>query len=207
MKKIRILVADDHAIVRTGLSSLLGTQKDFAVVGEADDGEAVVAMSRALNPDVIIMDYRMPKLDGATAAGKILAAQPDVKILMLTSYEAAEGIARAIRSGAAGAMMKTDDNENLIAAVRDIANGKPGSDRAATSDTRPSGEGPFQPRCRRTAEYTRGHRKEARERNLHENRGVKPRRSHGNRHSETAVKLKYAASAVEPAGPGPAKPL
>ena len=124
MKKIRILVADDHAIVRTGLSSLLGTQKDFTVVGEADDGETVVAMSRELNPDVIIMDYRMPKCDGAAATEKIHSVQPDVKILILTSYGEAEGIARAIRSGASGAMMKTDDNDNLIAAVRDIASGK-----------------------------------------------------------------------------------
>ena len=124
MKKIRILVADDHAIVRTGLSSLLGTQKDFTVVGEADDGETVVAMSRELNPDVIIMDYRMPKCDGAAATEKIHSVQPDVNILILTSYGEAEGIARAIRSGASGAMMKTDDNDNLIAAVRDIASGK-----------------------------------------------------------------------------------
>ena len=124
MKKIRILVADDHAIVRTGLSSLLGTQKDFTVVGEADDGESVVALSRELNPDVIIMDYRMPKLDGAAATGKIHETQPGVKILILTSYGEAEGIARAIRLGAAGAMMKTDDNDNLIAAVRDLAGGK-----------------------------------------------------------------------------------
>ena len=124
MKKIRILVADDHAIVRTGLSSLLGTQKDFTVVGEADDGETVVAMSCELNPDVIIMDYRMPKYDGAVATEKIHSVQPDVKILILTSYGEAEGIARAIRSGASGAMMKTDDNDNLIAAVRDIAGGK-----------------------------------------------------------------------------------
>ena len=124
MKKIRILVADDHAIVRTGLSSLLGTQKDFTVVGEADDGESVVALSRELNPDVIIMDYRMPKLDGAAATGRIHETQPGVKILILTSYGEAEGIARAIRLGAAGAMMKTDDNDNLIAAVRDLAGGK-----------------------------------------------------------------------------------
>ena len=123
MKKIRILIADDHAIVRTGLSSLLGTQKDFTVIGEADDGETAVALARELNPDVIIMDYRMPKLDGATATEKIHSVQPDVKILILTSYGEAEGIARAIRSGATGAMMKTDDNDNLIAAVRNIANG------------------------------------------------------------------------------------
>ena len=124
MKRIKVLIADDHAIVRTGLSSLLGTQKDFTVVGEADDGEAAVAMARGLNPDVIIMDYRMPKIDGATATEQILARQPDIKILILTSYGEADGIARAIRSGAAGAMVKTDDNDNLIAAIRDIAEGK-----------------------------------------------------------------------------------
>jgi len=123
MKKIRILVADDHAIVRTGLSSLLGTQKDFSVVGEADDGEAVIALSLRLNPDVIIMDYRMPKIDGAAATERILSIQPNTKILILTSYGDAEGISRALRSGAAGAMMKTDDNDTLIAAIRDLANG------------------------------------------------------------------------------------
>ena len=122
-RKIRVLVADDHAIVRTGLTSLLGTQKDFIVVGEADDGESVVNMAIRLNPDVIIMDYRMPQLDGAAATEKILSQHPDIKILILTSYSEAEGIARALRSGAAGAMMKTDDNDTLIAAIRDVADG------------------------------------------------------------------------------------
>ena len=122
-RKIRVLVADDHAIVRTGLTSLLGTQKDFIVVGEADDGESVVDMAIRLNPDVIIMDYRMPQLDGAAATEKILSQHPDIKILILTSYSEAEGIARALRSGAAGAMMKTDDNDTLIAAIRDVADG------------------------------------------------------------------------------------
>ena len=121
--KIRVLIADDHAIVRTGLTSLLGTQKDFIVVGEADDGESVVDKAIRLNPDVIIMDYRMPQLDGAAATEKILSRHPDIKILILTSYSEAEGIARALRSGAAGAMMKTDDNDTLIAAIRDVAVG------------------------------------------------------------------------------------
>ena len=121
--KIRVLIADDHAIVRTGLTSLLGTQKDFIVVGEADDGESVVDKAIRLNPDVIIMDYRMPQLDGAAATKKILSRHPDIKILILTSYSEAEGIARALRSGAAGAMMKTDDNDTLIAAIRDVADG------------------------------------------------------------------------------------
>ena len=124
MKKIKVLIADDHAIVRTGLSSLLGTQRDFVVVGEADDGESVVMMALTLKPDIIIMDYRMPNLDGAAATEKILSKQPDIKILILTSFSEAEGIARALRCGASGAMMKTDDNDSLIAAIRSLADGK-----------------------------------------------------------------------------------
>ena len=124
MNKIKVLIADDHAIVRTGLSSLLGTQKDFVIVGEADDGESVVMKALTLKPDIIIMDYRMPNLDGAAATEKILSKQPDIKILILTSFSEAEGIARALRCGASGAMMKTDDNDSLIAAIRNIADGK-----------------------------------------------------------------------------------
>ena len=124
MKKIKVLIADDHAIVRTGLMSLLGTQRDFTVVGEADDGESAVALARRLNPDVIIMDYRMPKMDGATATAEILSAQPEIKVLILTSYGEAEGIARALRSGAAGALMKTDNNDELIAAIRKLTDGQ-----------------------------------------------------------------------------------
>lgn len=124
MKKIRVLIADDHAIVRTGLTSLLGTQRDFTVVGEADDGESAVTLARRLNPDVIVMDYRMPKMDGATATAEILSAQPGIKVLILTSYGEAEGIARALRSGAAGALMKTDNNDELIAAIRKLTDGQ-----------------------------------------------------------------------------------
>lgn len=124
MKKIKVLIADDHAIVRTGLTSLLGTQRDFTVVGEADDGESAVTLARRLDPDVIIMDYRMPKMDGATATAEILSAQPEIKVLILTSYGEAEGIARALRSGAAGALMKTDNNDELIAAIRKLTDGQ-----------------------------------------------------------------------------------
>ena len=124
MKKIRVLIADDHAIVRTGLTSLLGTQRDFTVVGEADDGESAVTLARRLNPDVLIMDYRMPKMDGATATAEILSTQPGIKVLILTSSGEAEGIARALRSGAAGALMKTDNNDELIAAIRKLTDGQ-----------------------------------------------------------------------------------
>lgn len=124
MKKIKVLIADDHAIVRTGLTSLLSTQRDFTVVGEADDGESAVTLAHRLNPDVIIMDYRMPKMDGATATAEILSTQPEIKVLILTSYGEAEGIARALRSGAAGALMKTDNNDELIAAIRKLTDGQ-----------------------------------------------------------------------------------
>ena len=124
MKKIRVLIADDHAIVRMGLTSLLGTQRDLTVVGEADDGESAVTLARRLNPDVIIMDYRMPKMDGATATAEILSTQPGIKVLILTSYGEAEGIARALRSGAVGALMKTDNNDELIAAIRKLTDGQ-----------------------------------------------------------------------------------
>ena len=124
MKKIRILIADDHAIVRTGLTSLLSTQKDFAIVGEAEDGAETVQLALKLNPDLIVMDYLMPRLDGAAATAEILAQRPNIRILILTSYSEAEGIARALRAGAAGALLKTDGNAALISAIRSVVSGQ-----------------------------------------------------------------------------------
>ena len=124
MGKIRIVIADDHAIVRTGLTSLLSTQKDFAVVGEAEDGAETVQLALKLNPDLIVMDYLMPRLDGAAATAAILDQRPGIRILILTSYSEAEGIARALRSGAAGALLKTDGNAALISAIRCVAGGQ-----------------------------------------------------------------------------------
>ena len=122
--RTRILIADDHALVRMGLSTLLSTQPDMEVVAAAEDGESAVRLALQLRPDVIIMDYMMPALDGAAATERILKDLPQAKIIILTSYITAEGIARAIDAGAAGALMKNDETETLIQAIRDVRNGK-----------------------------------------------------------------------------------
>lgn len=123
MNPISILIADDHAIVRTGLKSLLGTQPGFEVVAEAEDGDEAIRLAQLHQPTVIVMDYMMPRKDGAAAAAEILSAHPDTRILMLTSYGAATGIAQAIRAGAAGALIKSGNNEELITAIKTIASG------------------------------------------------------------------------------------
>ena len=121
--KIRILIADDHKIVRIGLSSLCATAKDMSVVGEAEDGDSVVAAALKLNPDVIVMDLMMPGTDGAEATRKILERMPDVKVLILTSYTTSDIIAQALANGAVGALLKTADDETFLNAIRTLASG------------------------------------------------------------------------------------
>ena len=121
--KIRVLIADDHAIVRMGLSSLLGTKKDIEVVGEADDGESAVRKAIKLSPDVVIMDVMMPKKDGVTATSEIRAHLPGTKVMLLTSYGTADGIAHALSAGASGALMKSTEFSEFVAALRTVAAG------------------------------------------------------------------------------------
>ena len=121
--KIRVLIADDHAMVRMGLVSLLGTEQDIEVVGEAENGEDAVEKVLALKPDVVIMDLVMPKKDGAKATAEILGFLPQTKILLLTTFGTANGVANALTAGAAGAMMKNADFDELAAAVRTVAAG------------------------------------------------------------------------------------
>ena len=120
---IRILIADDHAIVRMGLVSLLGTQDGFEVVGDAEDGETVVEKALKLKPDVIIMDLMMPRKDGAAATAEIHAALPDTKVIVLTTFGTSDGIAAALNAGARGALMKSSPNLELVAAIRTVAKG------------------------------------------------------------------------------------
>lgn len=124
MKPTRILIADDHAIVRMGLASLLGTQDGFEVVGDAEDGEMAVKKALKLKPDVVIMDLMMPKKDGATATAEIHAALPEAKILILTTFGTSDGIANALNSGASGALMKNSPNSQLVKALRAVAAGE-----------------------------------------------------------------------------------
>ena len=117
-RKIKVLITDDHTIVRIGLSALLGTQKDLSVVGEADNGEDAVTAALRLHPDIVIMDLMMPKKDGVEATRELHAQAPDIKVIILTSYSASDGIAHALEAGASGAIIKTADDNALITAIR-----------------------------------------------------------------------------------------
>ena len=124
MKKTRIIVADDHAVVRMGLIALLESEKDIEVVGEAGDG--IVALETALRtrPDVILMDLVMPRKDGIAATVEIKSALPETRILILTTFGDPDGISRALEAGADGAMLKSADYAEVIAAIRRIVGGK-----------------------------------------------------------------------------------
>ena len=124
MNKITILIADDHKIVRMGLKSLFASEKDLAVVGEADDGAEAVRQALELGPDVIVMDLVMPKKDGVAATAEIHARLPATGIVVLTSYSTSDTIAAALAAGAAGAVMKSADDGTLLTAIRTVAAGE-----------------------------------------------------------------------------------
>ena len=124
MKTIRILIVDDHAIVRMGLASILGTKKDLEVVGDAEDGADAIRKAQGLAPDVVLMDIVMPEMDGATATAEILKSCPGTKVLILTSFGEADGIAHALAAGASGALMKNIDYSELVEAIRSVAAGR-----------------------------------------------------------------------------------
>ena len=121
--KIKILIADDHAIVRMGLSALLKTESDLSVVGVAKDGEEAVAEALRLNPDVIVMDLMMPKKNGVEATAEIHERLPGTKIIILTTFAASDGIKHALDAGATGAVMKTAEDAELVSIIRAVAAG------------------------------------------------------------------------------------
>ena len=123
MKQMKVLIVDDHSLVRMGLASLFGYQKDFVVAGEAEDGEQAVRLARETKPDVIVMDLMMPGMDGVEATRQIHAERPDARILILTTFGSSADVARAIAAGAAGALMKDASNDELLAAIRTVAGG------------------------------------------------------------------------------------
>ena len=121
--KTRILIVDDHALIRRGLADLLRYEKDLAVVGEASDGEAAVAVATELKPDVVVMDLMMPVMDGVEATRRIKAVLPEAKILILTTFGTSVDVARAIAAGASGAIMKDASREDQLNAIRTVASG------------------------------------------------------------------------------------
>lgn len=120
---IRVLVVDDQAMIRAGFRMLLGDEPDIEVVAEASTGLQAVHAAAKFDPDVVLMDIRMPELDGLEATRRIIAADPDARVLILTTFDLDEYVYEALHSGASGFVLKDDPPEQLIAAVRTVAAG------------------------------------------------------------------------------------
>jgi DNA-binding NarL/FixJ family response regulator len=121
---IRILLADDHPVVRDGLAAMLGTQPDFEVVGEAGTGAAAVTEAARLRPDVVLMDLEMPVLDGIEAIRRLRAADPSVQVVVLTAFDTDERIFGALQAGAQGYLLKGAPRAEIFAAIRTVSSGK-----------------------------------------------------------------------------------
>ena len=124
MTRLRILVVDDHPIVRSGITSVLATQPDFDVVGEAGNGDEAVDAAARLAPDVVLMDLRMPIRGGVDASAAILAARAATRIVVLTTYVSDGEVLRAIEAGAMGYLLKDVRHEELFRALRAVARGE-----------------------------------------------------------------------------------
>ena len=124
MQLIRVLIADDHPVVRAGLQGMLASQPDFELVGEATTGVEAVALAAQLRPDVVLIDLRMAELDGVAATAQIRAQQPKIPVLVLTTYDSNADILRAIEAGATGYLLKDTPRDELFAAIRSVAQGK-----------------------------------------------------------------------------------
>ena len=124
MTAVRVLLVDDDALMRAGLRAVLSSDENVEVVGEAADGRDAVERSRRFVPDVVLMDVRMPRLDGISATREILAASPSTKVLVLTTFEEDEYIFGALSAGASGFLLKRSRPEELIAAIHTVAAGE-----------------------------------------------------------------------------------
>ena len=120
---IRVLVADDQAMVRAGFAALLAAQPDLEVVGQAENGAEAVALAAATAPDVVLMDVRMPVLDGIAATRRVLAETPGTRVVVLTTFDVDDYVLDAIRAGASGFLLKDSPPDDLVAAVRIVARG------------------------------------------------------------------------------------
>src|SRR3954454_22893521 len=126
MSPVRVLIADDQALVRAGFRMILDAEEDLEVVGEAPDGVAAVDATRRLKPDVVLMDIRMPALDGIEATRRVIAlgGDPPVRVLMLTTFDLNEDVYEALRAGASGFLLKDVPPEQLVAGIRGVARGE-----------------------------------------------------------------------------------
>ena len=131
---IRVVLVDDQALFRAGIRMLVASQPDLEVVGEAGDGKEALEIVRTARPDVVLMDIRMPVMDGLTATAEILARPEPPKVVMLTTFDLDEAAARAIRQGASGFLLKDADPEFLLAAIRTVHSGSSVIAASATRD-------------------------------------------------------------------------
>ncbi len=124
MSTIRVIVADDHGIVRTGIRHLLEQQTDMDVVGEAEDGREVVRLAERLNPNVVLMDVAMPNLNGIEAAAHIVKSNPSIHVVILSMYDDEEFLVRALAAGVTGYLMKESAQLDIVRAVRTVMTGR-----------------------------------------------------------------------------------
>ncbi len=128
---IRVVLADDHPVVRGGLRALLSTIDGIEVVGEAEDGEGALREVLLTRPDVLLVDIRMPVLDGVEATRRVRAAAPETAVLVLTMYDDDATVFTAMQAGARGYLLKGADQDEIVGAIRAVAEGRRSSGRAS----------------------------------------------------------------------------
>ncbi len=124
-KKVKVLIAEDHTIVREGLKALLGSDPDLEICGEADNGKDAIKLVQGLNPDIVLMDLSMPRIHGLEAIREIRKTNPATKILVLTVHDDEEYISATLRSGASGYVLKNDSYNELLSSIKTVLSGKP----------------------------------------------------------------------------------
>ena len=122
-RTLRIALVDDQDLVRSGFRMILNAQKDMCVVGQASDGVGVLPMVKAAQPDIVLMDIRMPTLDGISATHAVLGSHPDLKVLILTTFDLDDYLVAAMRAGASGFLLKDSTAPELLAGIRAVARG------------------------------------------------------------------------------------
>ena len=124
-KKIRVILADDHPVVRDGLAAIVNQQPDMEVVAEAGDGEEAIALYERYQPDVMVLDLRMPKRDGVSVVAHVLEAYPKARILIMTTYDGDEDIFRCLSQGAKGYLLKDAPRQEILSAIRAVSEDRP----------------------------------------------------------------------------------